>query len=144
MLLILTNCYQVKLIKNLSEHRKFILWLSVLWTVVVTLLCLITFDKLPSVGVANFDKLGHITFHFGITFSWFLSFKYYFENPHHRAIVKAFAFSVLFGVTIEIIQSQLTVTRRGDIADVLANTAGSLLAFIIITVITKSLARNNT
>lgn len=130
--MILMNYYQVKLIKNLSEHKKILLWLAIIWTAVVTFFCLASFNELPKIEVDNFDKLGHITFHFGITFLWFLVYRFKNLNENKRALIKAFLFSFFYGITIEICQDQFTTTRSGDVFDVFANMMGSLLAIIVL------------
>lgn len=130
--MILMNYYQVKLIKNLLEHKKLVLWLTIIWTAIVTFFCLASFNELPQVEVDHFDKIGHVTFHFGITFLWFLTFKFYFLNENRNALIKAFLFSFFYGITIEICQDQFTMTRSGDPLDILANTSGSLLAILVI------------
>jgi len=130
--MILMNYYQVKLIKNLSEHKGILLWLAIIWTAIVTFFCLASFNELPKIEVSNFDKWGHITFHAGITFLWFLVFKFKLLNENKKALLKAFLFSFFYGTTIEICQDQFTKTRTGDIFDVFANTTGSLLAILFI------------
>ena len=40
--------------------------------------------------------------------------------------------SVFFGIFIEIAQQDFTTTRKADVLDVLANTAGALSALIVI------------
>ncbi|MDR6966524.1 VanZ family protein [Flavobacterium arsenatis] len=122
----------MKLIKNLSEHKKITLWLAIIWTAIVTYFCLASFNELPQISVDNFDKLGHITFHFGITFLWFLAFRFKFLNENKKALIKAFLFSFFYGITIEICQDQFTATRTGDVMDVVANISGSFLAIIFI------------
>jgi len=130
--MILMNYYQVKLIKNLSEHKTILLWLALLWTAIVAFFCLVSFNQLPTIEVSNFDKLGHIVFHFGITFLWFLVYKFKVLNENKKAMKKAFLFSFFYGITIEICQDQFTATRSGDVLDVLANMSGSLLAIVFI------------
>lgn len=128
--MILMHYYQVKLIKNLSEHKKILLWLAIIWTAIVTFFCLASFNELPKIEVTNFDKLGHLTFHFGLTFLWFLVYKFKNLNENKKALKKAFLFSFFYGVTIEICQEQFTATRSGDLFDVFANMMGSFLAII--------------
>ena len=141
--MILMNYYQVKLIKNLSEHKKITLWLAIIWTAIVTFFCLASFNELPQIEVSNFDKLGHITFHFGITFLWFLVYKFYSLNENKKALLKAFLFSFFYGITIEICQDQFTETRNGDVFDVFANAFGSLLAIISITLSIRYIRKIN-
>lgn len=130
--MILMNCSQVKLIKNLSEHKQILLWLAIIWTAIVTFFCLASFNELPTIEVSYFDKLGHITFHFGITLLWFLVYRFKILNENKKALLKAFLFSFFYGITIEICQDQFTATRSGDILDVFANIVGSLLAIIFV------------
>ena len=138
--MILMNYYQVKLTENLSAYKKAFLWLALVWTTIVTVFCLINFNELPSVKINNFDKFGHITFHFGMTTLWFLYYKFQKGNTSRRSLIKAFLFSFSYGVTIELIQTFFTNTRSGDVLDVVANVTGSILAMLTMILIMK---RNN-
>tara|TARA_B110000967_G_scaffold20789_1_gene19400 strand:+ start:456 stop:674 length:219 start_codon:yes stop_codon:yes gene_type:complete len=60
---------------------------------------------------------------------WFLSF-YSFKIK--RSLFAASAFSILFGLIVELIQSQATVYRTGEVLDFLANTIGALAMTILI------------
>lgn len=130
----------MKLIKNLSEHKKIFKWLAIFWTAIVAFFCLANFNELPKVSVSNYDKLGHITFHFGIVFLWFL---YYRLNENKKALLKAFSFSFFYGIAIEICQALFTKTRSGDIFDVFANITGALLAVVFIFLIKKYISKKN-
>lgn len=125
------NYCQVKLTKNLLEHKRAIQVLTALWTALVAYLCLASSKSLPSVSLFKFDKLGHLSFHFGITVMWFLFWKTTFKNENKFAVIKAFLFSFFFGVIIEIAQG-FTPTRSSDIKDVFANTTGALIGVIFI------------
>lgn len=126
----LTNYSPVKLIKNLSEHKTLFLWLALLWTAIVTFFCLINFNDLPKVAITHYDKLGHITFHFGITFSWFLYFRFQKSYTSNKSLLTAFLVSLFYGITIEICQGVFTDSRQADIFDVFANMTGASLAVI--------------
>lgn len=135
--MITTNYFQVRLIKNLLEHKRAIQILTVFWTVLVAYLCLASTESLPSVDLFRFDKFGHLTFHFGITVLWFLFWKTSFRNENKYALTKAFLFSFFFGILIEIGQKLFTETREADIEDVIANTTGALLAVLVIYIYDK-------
>ena len=135
--MILMNYYQVKLIKNLLEHKRTIQILTVLWTGLVAYLCLVSSESLPKVNVFEFDKLGHFSFHFGITILWFLFWKTTYRNENKYALLKAFLFSFFFGVAIELMQHYFTTTRNGDVLDVVANTNGSLIAVLTIYIFSR-------
>ena len=127
MLMISTNCYQVKLTEILSEHKLF-LWLAIIWTAIIAVLCLVNFNDLPSVQVSFSDKIGHFVFHYGLTTLWFLYYKFQRSNPKVKALLKAFLFSLFYGIAIEISQALFTDSRKADVFDVLANMTGSILA----------------
>lgn len=135
--MILTTYFRVKRTKNLSEHKLAIQALTVFWTGLVAYLCLASPESLPGVNLFKFDKMGHLTFHFGITVLWFLFWKSTYKNENKFALVKAFLFSFFFGVIIEICQGLFTETRKSDIYDVCGNTAGAVIAVIIIYLFNK-------
>ena len=123
--------------KRLLEHKRIIQVLTVFWTGLVAYLCLANAESLPAVSVFKFDKIGHLTFHFGITFLWFLFWKSTYRNENKFAVMKAFLFSFFFGVVIEICQGVFTTTRNADINDVLANSIGALIAVIVLFIFKK-------
>jgi VanZ family protein len=118
----------VKLTKNLLEHKRTIQALTAFWTGLVAYLCLVSSHSLPSVNVFKFDKIGHFTFHFGITVIWFLFWKTTYKNENKFAV---------FGVLIEICQGLFTETRKSDIHDIFANTTGALIAVVVIYLVNK-------
>lgn len=112
-------------------HKYFYLWIAEFWTLIIVVLCLVSFNKMPDVSIQSADKYVHFTFHFGFTILWFL----YLNNKKptdKNAIFKVFFASFLFGILIEASQSLFTLTRKADIYDVMANTAGALVAIITV------------
>lgn len=135
------NYCQVNLTENSLVHKRVIQLLTVFWTGLVSYLCLATPESLPTVSVFKFDKLGHLTFHFGITVLWFLFWKTTFKNENKYALLKAFLFSFFFGVIIEIVQGTVTTSRSADIKDVFANTTGALVAVVVIYLYNKFISK---
>ena len=113
--------------KILSE-RKFWLAVAILWTLLILVLCLVSFNELPSVGLKQADKYGHITFHFVFALLWFQYVKSVWRSP----LLKVFLASLAYGGLIEILQGTLTETRKADLQDVAANTFGATLAVLVI------------
>ena len=127
----------MKLTNNLLVLNKIYLILALIWTTIVTFLCLINNNELPIPKFEkNTDKLGHMVFHIGITSLWFLYFKYKFVNVK-KALIQAFLFSFVYGILIEIAQGLFTTTRSADILDVAANATGALLVVGIVIVYQK-------
>lgn len=116
------------LTKTLSGHKTLWLVLALGWSAVIMVLCLVRFNELPQVKLAEADKYVHAIFHFLFTLLWFG----YARTLFSRALAKVFVASVAYGGLIEILQGTLTTTRQADLKDVLANTTGALLAVILI------------
>jgi VanZ family protein len=112
------------------------------WTVVVAYFCLAPASDIPSISIPNLDKLAHSFFHFVFTILWFLFFKKQVKKKNQtKLLVGAVLFSLFFGIGIEILQSRLTVTRNGDVFDVLANFTGALLALVFV-LVPKQIRKN--
>ncbi|QLC66190.1 VanZ family protein [Flavobacterium sp. LPB0248] len=109
--------------------------LLLIWAIIcsgiITYFCLTDSSNIPAVNFPSIDKIVHFCFHFGFTISWILFFKKELKGKDandYKAYLISFIFSVFFGITIEILQSALTVTRAADVTDVLANALGAVVA----------------
>jgi VanZ family protein len=114
---------------NLLVLKKTFFVLAIGWTLLIALLCLITFSKLPSFGVSGVDKYVHITLHFVFTFFWGCYFSTKKNEIKISQIVRIVMVSIVYGIIIEILQETITTTRHADIKDVFANITGALIAF---------------
>ena len=139
--MILTNYYQVRLTKNLLEPKHLFLGLAIIWTLMVSVLCLASFNSLPSVAIKHLDKIVHAVFHFGITASWFLYWNSKENGQLKKSLLRAFLFSLIYGSLIEIIQSTFTTTRNGDVFDLLGNITGASIAALSILVVASIVKR---
>ncbi|RKR09498.1 VanZ family protein [Flavobacterium sp. 90] len=109
--------------------------LLLIWAIIcsgiIAYFCLVDSSKIPVVNFPSIDKIVHFCFHFGFTISWIVFFKKELkgrEADDYKAYLISFIFSVFFGITIEILQSVLTITRASDVTDVLANALGATIA----------------
>ena len=99
---------------------------------------------LPKNLPKNFDKLGHITFHFGVVVSWFLYLKSrQTKVPTRKILLQSILISVFFGVLLEFFQSAFTDTRTADWHDVLANSIGASMASFVIYFVRKSILKSD-
>ena len=128
----------MKTIKHLLARNIVFWWLAICWTILIAILCLVSFDELPKIDiqVSNLDKCIHVIFHFVFTGFWFLGLKSSGEK-RNAILFKVFAASLLYGISIEIAQGFFTTTRSADIEDVLANGCGSLSAIGLIVLSSK-------
>jgi VanZ family protein len=122
--------------------KKTIYGLAIGWTTLIAILCLVKFEKLPSLGVSGADKYVHFTFHFIFTLLWG-SYLWLQQMPWKlNQIGKVVCMSLLYGILIEFLQETCTASRHADIFDVLANFSGAILAFLIFVFI-KTLRTTN-
>ena len=124
--------------EHLLVHKKRYLFVALIWTIIIAVLCLEPTSNLPSIKVVGIDKIVHISFHFIFTLLWFL---FFFANDKSKNITncgkKAFFLSVLYGIFIEIAQQIFTTTRQADVLDVIANTTGAILAIVFISLLNR-------
>ncbi|WP_228454879.1 VanZ family protein [Polaribacter haliotis] len=107
----------------------------VIIAVVVTLSILyLSLMKMPKyeVQVSHLDKLQHGFAYFTLSICWLLSF---FDKPSKKYLIVFLC--ILFGIIIEVLQSELTSYRTGDYLDVLANTTGVLIGLVVFNQIYK-------
>ncbi len=95
-------------------------------------MCLI--EEAPIIKITEgFDKMGHLTFHFGIVLLWFLYFKVKFPLAKNFTNLRnAYLISLFFGISLEICQAIFTKTRIADIMDVFANAIGGAIAVVLV------------
>ena len=120
-------------------NRIVIFSFSLFYTLVITTLSLVQLDDIPKLNSGFDDKIAHFLCYAILCLMWFLSF-YSFKIK--RSLFAASAFSILFGLIIEIIQSQATVHRTAEVLDFLANTMGALAMTILIYLKKKVIIKN--
>ena len=128
-------------IKNLSAHKHFWFSLALAWTLLIAVLCLVSFKKLPSVAaLPSADKYVHSIFHFVFTLLWYL----HFRRIHNAKflLVKMFLGSLFYGSLIELMQHWFTATRKADLNDIAANSFGATLAVILIVLYGRYFKKN--
>lgn len=127
----------MKVIKVFLE-RKF-LFFAISWTVLITVLSLISTTKIPSIPFPVKDKIVHFVFYFVLTLSWFMSFKYldFYKK------IKIVCFAIVYGIIIEVLQGVFTVNREADVFDALANSLGAILAYLIFPFFKKCFEKRN-
>ena len=107
----------------------------ILFAIIITIaiLCL-SLIKVSGAGfeVKNADKIYHSIAYFTLAISWLFTF---YKKPQKKYIIVIAC--IIFGMIIELLQTNLTLYRTGDLLDVLANTFGILLALLIFNLFLK-------
>jgi VanZ family protein len=113
--------------------KKLFFLAAVIWTAIVSTLCLVQSESLPVVNIENLDKFIHAFFHFVFTSLWFLFLiSHTTDKKIFMPLMIAFMLSVFFGIAIEVLQGLYTTTRKEDALDVAANISGATLAVLSI------------
>ncbi len=103
----------------------FPLWLTVGWLLVaVVLQASLTSSPIQTPGIEYGDKIGHFSAYFALVF-WFCQL---YKNRVHALLFMLF---VSMGIVIEFIQGQ-TSYRSFEVADMLANSSGALLGWLVV------------
>ena len=114
--------------KHSSKIKYFISALAI--TALIAYLSLVNL-RIPKVSFLSFsgmDKLEHIAAYFVLTYSWLLAVENKSSPFKSRYWVVLFVF--LFGLLLEILQAFFTGYRTGELFDLLANSIGSVFAFL--------------
>ncbi len=113
-----------------------------IWTFFVFVASLIPGGALPPVnwlGMLQFDKIVHLCLYFAMCILMYLSLIYELKTrlSGNQALMASAVFAILFGLLMEILQSNLNTGRYFDIFDVVANTIGVFIAVLIVYFKTK-------
>jgi len=110
-------------IKNLLKDK--LKTIAILITLGIAILSLIKLGKSP-IQINHLDKVKHAFAYFTLSFVWLIAFK---ATKTNRYLIVFCCF--FYGIIIEALQVTITSHRSGEILDVIANTTGILIAFII-------------
>ena len=109
---------------------KYSLICSVIWTVIIFILCSTPGKYVPTahwLDLLSFDKLVHVSMFFILTSLWLCYFiSKYTITP--STVSAVFIGCVAYGGLLEIMQATLFSQRSGDWFDFIANTVGCLIA----------------
>lgn len=126
-----------------SSVAKLLLILAVAYSLALLGLSLGNISDLPSLEIANADKLYHTLAYFGLVLLWFMYF--FARKANDRFQLKSLLFvclcALVFGIFIELLQLTLTTYRSWDYYDILANFCGILLAFLVLYPLRKKLEK---
>ena len=104
------------------------LYISIAITILITLLSLIKTHPKPIVDISNLDKVQHTFAYMVLTISWLVSRDVKFNTIPYIVVLIG---CLVFGIIIEVLQGRLTTHRSASLLDVVANSLGIVLGFMI-------------
>jgi len=136
------------MIFNMEKRKKtyLLMILSVVWAILIFVLCTIPPSEIPKIKIPYLDKAAH----FGVFFvlSVLLSLMLYLKTrkKYFQIIIFSTLLAFIYGGFIEILQSKF-FNRSGDFYDLIADVLGGFSGGLIYPVILrffKTNVRNNT
>lgn len=116
--------------------------ISVGYSITLLVASLIKVEEVVELPKSN-DKVIHAIAYLIFTSLWFMTFYISTKKSKTQAIKIAVICSVFFGIVIEVLQQLTTLTRQADYKDVIANIIGTLIAVLLINIITNLKVKNN-
>jgi VanZ family protein len=112
-------------------ERKYLIG-AIFWTIGITWLSLVSFERVPNVSISipGKDKIVHFFFHFFLVVFWAKGLNA--RNKNQQLIILLIA--VLYGIIIEVFQDVFTLTRTADALDVVANSIGAISGIVFLRV----------
>ena len=123
--------------------KQFSLLISILYTLTLSVLSLIKINGIVKEMPSFNDKVGHAIAHFIFVVLWFVVFYYKLNFKYNKALAYAALFSLVYGVSIELLQGWVTISRESDFKDVLANVLGMVFASLLLLCVKKHLIKKN-
>ncbi|WP_197077343.1 VanZ family protein [Lacinutrix sp. Hel_I_90] len=123
--------------------KKSSLVISIFYTVLLTALSLFKINLEAEHLPLNSDKVYHAIAYSLFTLLWFAAFHFKLKMQFNKALLITGLFSFSYGILIEVLQGWLTISRQGDVKDVIANTIGMVFAVLLIWGIKKRVLKNN-
>ena len=139
----LIACYLLKNTKQSLVLKKLSAVISIFYTILLTALSLFKINVQVQDIPLNSDKVCHAIAHAVFTMLWFTAFHFKLKMQFNRALLIAGLFSFSYGIVIEILQGWLTISRQGDVKDVIANVIGMVFAVLLICSVKKRVLKNN-
>ncbi|MEM7086461.1 MAG: VanZ family protein [Bacteroidota bacterium] len=104
--------------------------ISVAYTLCITFLLLFPATHVPKIDVPSFDKLGHILVFSLLVILWAL-FAFMKSKEARDKIWWVVIATFIYGIVIEALQWLFLESRTADVWDIVANSAGIFLGWLI-------------
>ena len=106
---------------------------AVVYTGVITYLSLVNLSDTSVSSWGLSDKVLHAGAYFGMALVWLLFYVLNYQpKTFLRKILVVCLLVTAFGIIVEVLQNELTTYRELDVLDMLANTAGVILAGLLV------------
>lgn len=102
-------------------------YIALVWTGLILFLCLREMSGFPKITIPYKDKVLHFVFYAGFVILWFKA-----TNNQTNKLLIITVIGIILGAIIEFLQLYCTKTRSFDVFDILANSLGALVMYLIL------------
>jgi len=121
---------------------KLLLLIAIAYTIIVFYGSLVAPQELPKITKGVSDKWLHALGYFFLFLVWFLFLFFNSKkNNFFSCVWKVVFLGLVFGIIIEILQSELTSSRTAEILDVAANFVGLIIAAFMVLIFKSKLLK---
>lgn len=119
--------------------KKILLFFAISYTIVLAIFSLISVEPLPRLGSNFDDKIFHALAYGFLVLLWYFTLH---SLKKAKPIFIAALFSIIYGIILEVLQGQITVTRNLDIFDALANCIGVIVVSFFLIIRNRTIVKN--
>ncbi len=120
-----------QLIKFISAIKFLLLPAAIVLSFLILVLSLIKTDGMPKIEVKQADKYFHGIAYFFLTAAWMFAFYFQLKYRKVKSYLVLLVCIIIFGTIIEVLQMTVTDYRSFDVYDILANSIGAMLFFVV-------------
>lgn len=106
---------------------------SILWTLLILVLCLMPGHDLPSVEIFEIDKVAHFGIYLILALLMYYGWRKQssFPSLHKNTMIKILILTSSYGFAVEIMQELFTTDRHFELLDALANSIGAVAGSLL-------------
>lgn len=123
-----------KSIKKLLESSSY--FIAIFLTLFIIYLSLSSLEEL-NIEITASDKLLHTTAYVALAYSWLFAIKSSHNSFKNKIIIGIVI--IIFGIIIEVLQTNMSQNRHGDVIDVVANSIGVTIAIVTFNILFRFL-----
>jgi succinate-acetate transporter protein len=119
--------------------------LTIIWALIILILCGMPGKDVPDIGIFQFDKLVHAAIFFVLVTFAIRGFRLQTKNNYLRknSAFLAVGLSIAYGGILEILQGTIFSERSADFYDFIANSFGCFIALLLYPKISKRFPKLN-
>ena len=111
-----------------------LLILAIVYTVILAVLSLIRLNDLPDLGFTSKDKVFHFLAYGLLMLLWHIAF---ITDKKLKYLIRIAISAIIYGIVLEILQSELTSYRTSSVFDAIANALGVISMCLLIILVKR-------